>query len=86
MGRRAIVLLVALILAGLAGWAVWNYLTTIEDEIREDQAIVTVFRAGQRINEGSDGIILFSDFTNNGALIIEGEDQAGDVPPDAITT
>ena len=86
MGRRAIVLLVALILAGLAGWAVWNYLTTIEDEIREDQAIVTVFRAGQRINEGSDGIILFSDFTNNGALIIKGEDQAGDVPPDAITT
>jgi len=86
MGRRAIVLLVALILAGLAGWAVWNYLTTIEDEIREDQAIVTVFRAGQRINEGSEGSILFSDFTNNGALIIEGEDQAGDVPPDAITT
>jgi pilus assembly protein CpaB len=86
MGRRAIVLLVALILAGLAAWAVWNYLQNVEDTIREDQAIVTVFRAGSNIAEGSDGSVLFSDFGGNGLLIVRGQDQAGDIPVDAITT
>ena len=87
MGRRAIVLLVALILAGLAGWAVWNYLTTIENEIKEGQRPTPVFRAVERINEGTEGSILFSDFSGNpGNLIIESEDQIEDVPLDAITT
>ncbi len=86
MGRRAIVLLVALILAGLAAWAVWNYLQNIEAEIREDQAIVTVFRAGSAIAEGTDGAVLFSDFSGGGELIVKGEDQVGDVPVDFIET
>ncbi len=86
MGRRAIVLLVALILAGLAGWAVWNYTTSLEDEARANQAIVTVYRAGNTISEGQDGNVLLSDFNSNGTLIVASEDQVIDVPADAITT
>jgi pilus assembly protein CpaB len=86
MGRRAIVLLVALILAGLAAWAVWNYLQNVENEITAGQEIVEVYRAGETINEGQDGSILLSDFNNNGELIVAGTDQAEDVPDGAITT
>ncbi len=86
MGRRAIVLLVALILAGLAAWAVWNYLQNVENEIAEGQEIVEVFRAGQTIAEGTDGAILLSDFNSGGEQIVQGEDQVQDVPTDAITS
>jgi len=86
MGRRAIVLLVALILAGLAAWAVWNYLQNVEDEITEGQEIVEVYRAGPAILEGTDGAILLSDFNSGGELIVQGDDQAEDVPEGAITT
>jgi pilus assembly protein CpaB len=86
MGRRAIVLLVALILAGLAAWAVWNYLQNVENEITAGQEAVSVFRAGETINEGTDGAILLSDFNSQGELIVAGEDEAEDVPADAITS
>jgi pilus assembly protein CpaB len=86
MGRRAIVLLVALILAGLAAWAVWNYLQSVEDDITAGQEIVEVYRAGPAIIEGTDGAILLSDFNNGGELIVLGDDQAEDVPEGAITT
>ena len=86
MGRRAIVLLVALILAGLAAWAVWNYLQNVEGEILEGQEIVEVYRAGETIIEGTDGAILLSDFNSGGELIVQAQDQAEDVPEGAITT
>ncbi len=86
MGRRAIVLLVALILAGLAAWAVWNYLQNVENEITAGQEIVEVYRAGDTINEGTDGGILLSDFNSGGELIEVSSDQAEDVPAGAITS
>ncbi len=86
MGRRAIVLLVALVLAGLAAWAVWNYLQNVENEITEGQEIVEVYRAGEIIAEGTDGAILLSDFNSGGELIVLSEDQAEDVPEGAITS
>lgn len=79
-------MLVALILAGLAAWAVWNYLQNVENEIIEGQEIVEVFRAGEAIAEGTDGAILLSDFEGGGELIAESEDQSEDVPDGAITT
>ena len=79
-------MLVALILAGLAAWAVWNYLQNVENEIIEGQEIVEVYRAGQAIAEGTDGAILLSDFEGGGELIEQSEDQAEDVPDGAITT
>ena len=79
-------MLVALILAGLAAWAVWNYLQNVENEIIEGQEIVEVYRAGEAIAEGTDGAILLSDFNSGGELIEQGEDQAEDVPDGAVTT
>ncbi len=100
MGRRAIVLLVALILAGLAGWAVWNFLEGVQSEAEEGQSIVTVFRAGQvgGIAEGSEGSILLNQFNSDvrcrdasldatatvGCFIRQSTDQAEDVPADVI--
>ncbi|MGH8915480.1 MAG: Flp pilus assembly protein CpaB [Acidimicrobiia bacterium] len=86
MGRRAIVLLVALILAGLAAWAVWNYLQNVENEIAAGQEIVEVYVAGETIAEGTDGSILLSDFNSGGELILLDRDQSEDVPEGAITT
>jgi Flp pilus assembly protein CpaB len=85
MGRRAIVLLVALILAGLAAWAVWNFMQNVRDEELAGQEQVTVFRAGaDGIAEGTEGSILVSDFDGGGTLIVQGVDEIEDTPPDAI--
>ncbi|HEY6629588.1 MAG TPA: Flp pilus assembly protein CpaB [Acidimicrobiia bacterium] len=86
MGRRAIVLLVALILAGLAAWAVWNYLQGIENDIEAGQEAVTVFRAVDAIAEGTDGAIILSDFNAGGQLIVKGTEEKEDLPDLAITS
>jgi Flp pilus assembly protein CpaB len=82
MGRRAIVLLVALILAGLAAWAVWNFLDGIQSDAEADQVQVTVFRAVNQIEEGADGSILLS----GTGLVEEGTEEQEDIPADAITS
>lgn len=79
-------MLVALILAGLAAWAVWNYLQNVEKEVLADQKLVEVFRAASPISEGTDGDILVGDFNSQGQLVVKGQDQAQDVPVGAITT
>jgi len=85
MGRRAIVLLVALILAGLAAWAVWNFMQNVRDEAEAGLEQVTVYRAGLGgIAEGTEGAILVSDFDGGGTLITESVDELEDTPPDAI--
>jgi len=85
MGRRAIVLLVALILAGLAAWAVWNFMQNVRGEAEAGQEQVTVFRAGTGgIAEGTEGNILISDFDGAGTLIVAGVDEIEDVPLDAV--
>ncbi len=45
MGRRTIVLVIAIVLAVVAAFAVWQYLTTVEDDIRSDISEVRVYRA-----------------------------------------
>ncbi len=82
MGRRAIVLLVALILAGLAAWAVWNFLDGVRSEVDAEQEQVQVYRATNAISEGADGSILLS----GPGLVTEGFEEKIDLPADAITT
>ena len=99
MGRRAIVLLVALILAGLAAWAVWNFLQTVESEAKAGQDIATVFRAGpDGISEGAEGSILVSAYDSDARCkdenldlgdatdcsVKKSTDQVEDVPADAL--
>jgi Flp pilus assembly protein CpaB len=81
MGRRAIVLLVALILAGLAAWAVWNFLDGVRSDAEADQVQVTVFRTAEPVAEGADGSIL----VQSPDLIVESTEEQIDLPADAIT-
>lgn len=57
MNRRAIVLFVSLLLAGIAAFAVWQYLVTVEDNVRRDIAEVAVFRAIAPIPAGTEGSV-----------------------------
>ncbi|MCI0425860.1 MAG: Flp pilus assembly protein CpaB [Actinobacteria bacterium] len=99
MGRRAIVLLVALILAGLAAWAIWNFLQNVQREAEAGQEVVTVFRAGPGgIAEGQEGSIILSSFqadvrcqdpeldlaSAGTCPIKESTDQLQDVPTDVL--
>jgi Flp pilus assembly protein CpaB len=85
MGRRAIVLLVALILAGLAAWAVWNFMQNVREEAEAGQEQVTVFRAGPGgIAEGTEGNILVSDFNAGGEQVFQSTDIIENTPLDAI--
>ena len=75
----------ALILAGLAAWAVWNFMQGIRADEEANQEVTNVFRAGEGgIAEGQEGSILVTDFNNGGSLIEESTDEFEDTPPDAI--
>jgi Flp pilus assembly protein CpaB len=73
---------VALILAGLAAWAVWNFLDGIRSDAEADQVQVTVFRATEAIAEGADGAILLS----GEDILAESTEEQIDLPADAITS
>jgi len=89
-----------LILAGLAAWAVWNYLQGVESAAEEGQVKVTVFRAGcdrpdddpnaacdvPDIKEGAEGGVLLTDFNSGGNLIVEDEEEKEDLPAGVITS
>jgi len=55
MGRRTLVLVIAVALAGISGYAVWQYLTSVEDDLRSDIAEVVVYRATDEIAAGEAG-------------------------------
>ena len=81
MGRRALVLLVALVLAGVAAFAVFQFLNGIRNEVEADREKVSVFRADVAIPEGSEG----SQVLQNG-LIVAGEENVEDLPVGAVTS
>ena len=55
MGRRTLVLIIAVALAAISGFAIYQYLTGVEDDIRSDVAEVSVFRASETIDGGTAG-------------------------------
>ena len=55
MGKRTLVLAVALILAAVSAFSVWQYLSNIEDDVRRDIDEVRVYRATQFIETGTTG-------------------------------
>ncbi len=55
MGRRTIVLVIAIVLAVVSAFAVYRYLTTVEGDIRADITEVKVFRATNLIETGTPG-------------------------------
>jgi len=83
MGRRALVLVVALVLAAVAAFAIFQYLNNVEASVEAGQTQVPVFRAVQSIAEGT-----------SGDLVLQGQDRLYKsdfelqkwLPADAITT
>ncbi|GMQ85579.1 MAG: hypothetical protein BMS9Abin07_1146 [Acidimicrobiia bacterium] len=55
MGRRTIVLVIALLLAVVSGFAIWRYLSSVESDIRADIAEVRVYRTTETIAAGTPG-------------------------------
>ncbi|MEA2001978.1 MAG: Flp pilus assembly protein CpaB [Actinomycetota bacterium] len=53
MGKRSLVLIIALALAAVSAFSVWQYLTTVEDEARAEVQEVIVFRATELIDTGT---------------------------------
>lgn len=81
MGRRALVLLVALLLAGVAAFAVYSYVNGIQNTIEEGQEQVIVYRATQAIPEGQDGSVFLS---AQPPIWVEGTEESEDLPADYI--
>lgn len=79
MSRRLIVLIVALILAGLAAWATWAFLTNVEEDARAELEEVAAFRATEFIDRGALG----SDVIDS---VEESTELAELLPENAITT
>jgi Flp pilus assembly protein CpaB len=65
MGRRTLVLVIAVALAAISGFAIWQYLSNVEDDIRADIAEVGIYRANDPIPAGTPG-------EEARALIVEG--------------
>ena len=55
MGRRTLVLIIAVALAAISGFAIYQYLTNVEDDIRADIAEVLVYQAAEPIEAGTAG-------------------------------
>jgi Flp pilus assembly protein CpaB len=73
MGRRTIVLVIALLLAALSAVAVFNYLSNVEDDIRGDIEEVVVFRATRGIPTGTPGSQAQGSIAESTALVVNVE-------------
>lgn len=81
MGRRTLVLVLALVLAGLAALAIWRVLSSAEEEAKAGLVLVPVYRSGELLAEGADGSLLLSQDS-----IILSEENQDFLPLNAITT
>ena len=55
MGRRTLVLVIAVALAAISGYAVWQYLSSVGDEAAAEFSEVEVYRATENIAAGMPG-------------------------------
>jgi hypothetical protein len=83
MGRRALILIVALLLAGAAAFAIFQYLQGVRSEITAGQERVTVFRAVQPITAGQEGSAVLQ---GGPAFYVESFELNELLPEGAITT
>lgn len=83
MGRRALVLVIALLLAGVAAFGIYRYLRSVEASVEAGQEQVVVFRAAQPIAEGTEGSFVLQ---GEGVVFVESTEEREDLPADAITS
>lgn len=55
MGRRTLVLVIAVVLAVISGYAVWQYLSSVEESAKAEFSEVEVYRATSAISAGMAG-------------------------------
>lgn len=55
MGRRTLVLVIAVALAAISGYAVWQYLSSVGDQAAAEFSEVEVYRATEQITAGTAG-------------------------------
>jgi pilus assembly protein CpaB len=79
MGRRTLVLVVALLLAAIATFAVYNFLSGVEEEAAKDRTYQVVYRALEGLPEGTTGAAVIEQFR-----YVESEEEARLVPQNAI--
>ena len=76
MGRRTLVLVIAVALAAISGFAIYQYLTNVEDDIRADIAEVGVYRASEQIASGTPGeearALIIEDTALRESVVFEG--------------
>lgn len=60
MLKRTAVLVVALLLAGVAAYSIWQFLEGVEEDARAELALVQVFRATETIPAGTEGALVVS--------------------------
>lgn len=72
MARRTIVLVVALALAGVAAVSVWQFLSNVEEGVREEREYVEVYRTADFIAEGVEGDLVLS---QAGRIIVSEEER-----------
>ncbi len=80
MGRRTLVLIVALLLAGIAAFAVWQFLSNVEEEKEAELELRLVYRVtGGTIAEGTEGSLVLSQ-----ERTLESEEETRFLPGNAI--
>lgn len=80
MGRRTLVLIVALLLAGIAAFAVWQFLSNVEEEKEAELELRLVYHAaGGTIAEGTEGSLVLSQ-----ERTLESEEETRFLPANAI--
>lgn len=79
MGRRTLVLVVALLLAAVATFAVYNFLSNVEEEAARDRAYQVVFRTSELLIEGTQGSAVLEQIR-----YVESEEETRLVPENVI--
>jgi pilus assembly protein CpaB len=80
MGRRTLVLIVALLLAGIAAFAVWQFLSNVEQEKEAELELRVVYRVSAgTITEGTEGSLVLSQ-----ERAVESEEEVRFLPVNAI--
>ena len=79
MGRRTLVLVVALLLAAVATFAVYNFLSGVEEEAAKDRTYQVVFRSTETLIEGTQGSAVLEQIR-----YVESEEEARLVPQNVI--
>lgn len=84
MGRRSLVLIIALALAAVSAFSVWQYLSNVENEVRGDVQEVVVYRAMELIDTGTNVVEIEPLIEKSTALVesvvFEGSQIACDGP------